>query len=212
MSVHHRTFVTTDDLDSGGGGVLSGTGAPEGQTFDGVASSAMPLGTHYIDTDTTNGALEWVKVVGPDLWKVVVGDTGWRDMAGEDMVGTEFHTNQWILKRVGDLVTFSIGIGSGGSSLAASDVANALNGNAPPDGFGLPYVGNVVAPGAGMPGSGGSSPDRISNGVITLNPSGFTVAPEDPDGTLFSTLQWTTLDPWPADLPGASLTEPFTHP
>lgn len=60
----------------GGGGPLTGTGFPEGNV------SAMP-GTEYIDTAATNGAIKWIKATGTGStgWRVVYGDTGWRDIS-----------------------------------------------------------------------------------------------------------------------------------
>lgn len=57
-----------------GQGVLRGTGSPEG-----VVTAAV--GAEYIDTDETFGAVKWFKASGVDAtgWKVVYGDTGWRE-------------------------------------------------------------------------------------------------------------------------------------
>ena len=55
---------------------LRGTGFPEG-----VVTAAV--GTYYTDTAATNGALRWVKATGTGNtgWKVVYGDTGWRNVS-----------------------------------------------------------------------------------------------------------------------------------
>lgn len=54
---------------------LRGTGFPEGVV-------AAPPGTYYTDTAMTNGALRWAKMTGTGTtgWRVVYGDTGWRDI------------------------------------------------------------------------------------------------------------------------------------
>ena len=51
---------------------MRGTGMPNGVV-------EAPIGTTYIDTDKTNGALKWIKTTGGGNtdWKVVEGDTGW---------------------------------------------------------------------------------------------------------------------------------------
>lgn len=56
-------------------GQIRGTGSPE------TVVTASP-GMKYIDTAATNGAVEWLKVTGVAAtgWKVVYGDTGWRNV------------------------------------------------------------------------------------------------------------------------------------
>ena len=51
---------------------MRGTGMPNGVV-------EAPIGTTYIDTAKTNGALKWIKTTdgGTTGWKVVEGDTGW---------------------------------------------------------------------------------------------------------------------------------------
>ncbi|MDY5786567.1 MAG: hypothetical protein SPK16_10855, partial [Corynebacterium sp.] len=67
---------------SGGGGaatpppdlqVMTGKGSPHGKV-------AAPQGTLYIDTEATNGALQWKNIDGAKQWVCVVGDTGWRNI------------------------------------------------------------------------------------------------------------------------------------
>ena len=59
----------------GGGSELSGVGFPEGVVSAGV-------GTIYTDTAATCGAIRWIKTTasGSTGWRVVWGDTGWRDL------------------------------------------------------------------------------------------------------------------------------------
>lgn len=65
-----------------GGGDLTGVGMPNG------AVTAIP-GVYYTDTAGTNGAWRWLKTSGTGStgWKVVVGDTGWRDTYRWDSAG-----------------------------------------------------------------------------------------------------------------------------
>lgn len=51
---------------------IRGTGMPNGVV-------EAPIGTTYIDTAKTNGALKWIKTTdgGTTGWKVIEGDTGW---------------------------------------------------------------------------------------------------------------------------------------
>ena len=71
----------------GGSGPLTGTGFPEGVI-------AAPVGTEYVDTAATNGAIKWIKATGTGTtgWRVAFGDTGWRNItalfpAGEGITG-----------------------------------------------------------------------------------------------------------------------------
>ena len=71
----------------GGSGPLTGTGFPEGVV-------AAPVGTEYVDTAATNGAIKWIKATGTGTtgWRVAFGDTGWRNItalfpAGEGITG-----------------------------------------------------------------------------------------------------------------------------
>lgn len=51
---------------------IHGTGMPNGVV-------EAPIGTTYVDTNKTNGALKWIKTTngGNTGWKVFTGDTGW---------------------------------------------------------------------------------------------------------------------------------------
>lgn len=62
----------------GGGGPLTGTGSPQG-----VVSA--PVGTEYVDTAATLGAVKWIKASGTGStgWRVLYGDTGWRDVRAD---------------------------------------------------------------------------------------------------------------------------------
>ena len=61
---------------------LFGTGYPEGKV-------AAPVGSTYIDTSATRGAIRWVKASGEGAtgWKVEYGDTGRRVLASWDAEG-----------------------------------------------------------------------------------------------------------------------------
>jgi len=63
------TYATVNDV------YRTGTGFPEGVT-------TAPVGSRYIDTAATNGAIEWIKASGTGStgWKVVYGDTGVRNL------------------------------------------------------------------------------------------------------------------------------------
>ena len=54
---------------------IHGTGMPNGRV-------EAPIGTTYVDTSVTNGALKWIKRSGTGNtgWQVFTGDTGWRTL------------------------------------------------------------------------------------------------------------------------------------
>ena len=61
---------------------IHGTGMPNGKVV-------APVGTTYVDTNVTNGALKWIKRQGTDKqgWEVLTGDTGWRKLRAYSVLG-----------------------------------------------------------------------------------------------------------------------------
>lgn len=80
---------------------VRGTGSPENAV---VAS----VGARYIDTAATNGAVEWIKASGAGNtgWKVVYGDTGWRDVTSLLLNGWTASTRV-TCRRVGEQVQWA---------------------------------------------------------------------------------------------------------
>lgn len=79
---------------------IHGTGMPNGRV-------AAPIGTTYVDTAVTNGALKWIKHSGDGDrgWKVLIGDTGWRTLNSVSRAGNSFIK----IRRVNNLVTYNFG-------------------------------------------------------------------------------------------------------
>ena len=79
---------------------IHGTGMPNGQV-------EAPIGTTYVDTAVTNGALKWIKESGDGNtgWKVLIGDTGWRTLNSVSRAGNSFIK----IRRVNNLVTYQFG-------------------------------------------------------------------------------------------------------
>lgn len=79
---------------------IHGTGMPNGKI-------TAPVGTTYVDTAVTNGALKWIKQSGAGNtgWKVLIGDTGWRTLKSVSRVGNSFIK----IRRVNNLVTYQFG-------------------------------------------------------------------------------------------------------
>lgn len=79
---------------------IHGTGFPNGKV-------TAPVGTTYVDTDVTNGALKWIKMKGNDNrgWEVLIGDTGWRTLNISSKLGASYLK----VKRQNNTVTYQFG-------------------------------------------------------------------------------------------------------
>lgn len=79
---------------------IHGTGMPNGKV-------TAPVGTTYVDTAVTNGALKWIKRRGNDSqgWEVLTGDTGWRNLPIVSKLGNSFLK----VRRRNDVVTYQFG-------------------------------------------------------------------------------------------------------
>ena len=79
---------------------IHGTGMPNGK----VTAS---VGTTYVDTAVTSGALKWIKRRGTDNqgWEVLIGDTGWRTLNIKSKLGNSYLK----IRRKNDVVTYQFG-------------------------------------------------------------------------------------------------------
>lgn len=79
---------------------IHGTGMPNGKV-------TAPVGTTYVDTAVTNGALKWIKRKGNDAqgWEVLTGDTGWRTLNIVSKLGASYLK----VRRKNDTVTYQFG-------------------------------------------------------------------------------------------------------
>ena len=79
---------------------IHGTGMPNGKV-------TAPVGTTYVDTVSTNGALKWIKRRGTDNqgWEVLTGDTGWRTLNIQSKLGSSFLK----VRRKNDTVMYQFG-------------------------------------------------------------------------------------------------------
>lgn len=79
---------------------IHGQGMPNGKVV-------APVGTTYVDTAVTNGALKWIKRsgAGNQGWEVLTGDTGWRTLNIKSKLGNSFLK----VRRKNDLVTYQFG-------------------------------------------------------------------------------------------------------
>ena len=79
---------------------IHGTGMPNGKV-------TAPVGTTYVDTAVTNGALKWIKMKGNDNrgWEVLIGDTGWRTLSIASKLGGSYLK----VRRQNNTVTYQFG-------------------------------------------------------------------------------------------------------
>lgn len=112
LSIEGNTLILSD----GGGNVtlptatgsnnqvnqyeIHGTGFPNGKV-------TAPVGTTYVDTAVTNGALKWIKRTGDNNqgWEVLTGDTGWRNLTIGSKLGGSFLK----VRRKNDTVIYQFG-------------------------------------------------------------------------------------------------------
>lgn len=79
---------------------IHGTGMPNGKV-------TAPVGTTYVDTAVTNGALKWIKRsgAGNQGWEVLTGDTGWRTLNIRSKLGSSYLK----VRRKNDTVMYQFG-------------------------------------------------------------------------------------------------------
>lgn len=79
---------------------IHGTGMPNGKV-------TAPVGTTYVDTAATNGALKWIKRTGNNNqgWEVLTGDTGWRTLTIASKLGASYLK----VRRKNDTVMYQFG-------------------------------------------------------------------------------------------------------
>lgn len=79
---------------------IHGTGMPNGKVV-------APVGTTYVDTNATTGALKWIKRKGNDNqgWEVLTGDTGWRTLNIVSKLGASYLK----VRRKNDTVMYQFG-------------------------------------------------------------------------------------------------------
>ena len=79
---------------------IHGQGMPNGKV-------SAPVGTTYVDTAVTSGALKWIKRQGSGNqgWEVLTGDTGWRALNIKSKLGNSYLK----VRRKNDVVTYQFG-------------------------------------------------------------------------------------------------------
>lgn len=186
---------------------IHGTGMPNGKV-------TAPVGTTYVDTAATNGALKWIKRMGADNrgWEVLTGDTGWRTLNIVSKLGASYlkvrRKNDTVMYQFGGLSWGWFGIvrrGGPGYSIQPSDRERnvfILGLNQVPQGFrsefsliggihndkGVPYGTWYL----GGPGDGNMIRFQFTDPVPT---------DRDIGDIRVSSIMYLTNDPWPTSLP-----------
>ncbi|WP_082920685.1 hypothetical protein [Rhodococcus sp. YH3-3] len=161
-----------------GSEVISGTGFPNG-----VVSA--PVGSTYIDTNATNGAIEWKKAtgIGNTGWVVSVGDISTTIPASDLLNGWDYESAIFGMRlaRTGNIVTLIIpSIGLRGTS-ATANIFYAL-----PAGYRINTTGNY-----GMVG-------YIAAGGVIAVTRDFNNLSCSARTNISGILSWRTSEPWPA--------------
>lgn len=78
---------------------IHGTGMPNGKI-------TAPVGTTYVDTAVTNGALKWIKRKGDNNqgWEVLTGDTGWKRLS----ISSGYNQSTLRVRRINNIVTYKL--------------------------------------------------------------------------------------------------------
>lgn len=186
---------------------IHGTGMPNGKV-------TAPVGTTYVDTNATNGALKWIKRTGSDNrgWEVLTGDTGWRTLNIVSKLGASYlkvrRKNDTVMYQFGGLSWGWFGIvrrGGPGYSIQPSDRERnvfILGLHQVPQGFrsefsliggihndkGTPYGTWYL----GGPGDGNMLRFQFTDPVPT---------DRDIGDIRVSSIMYLTNDPWPTTLP-----------
>nr|DAM89687.1 MAG TPA: collagen triple helix repeat protein [Caudoviricetes sp.] len=78
---------------------IHGDGMPNGKVV-------APVGTTYVDTAVTNGALKWIKRKWDNNqgWEVLTGDTGWKRLS----ISSGYNQSTLRVRRINNIVTYKL--------------------------------------------------------------------------------------------------------
>ena len=186
---------------------IHGQGMPNGKV-------SAPVGTTYVDTVATNGALKWIKRSGTDSqgWEVLTGDTGWRTLTIVSKLGNSYlkvrRKNDTVMYQFGGLSWGWFGIvrrGGPGYQLQGSDRERncyILGLNGVPQGFrsefsliGGIYNDHGVPYGTWYLGGAGDS------NMLRFQFTDPVPTDRDIGDIRVSSISYLTSEPWPDTLP-----------
>lgn len=161
-----------------------GTGSPQG-----VVTAVV--GSTYVDTAATTGAIRWIKATGTGNtgWVVEYGDTGRRVLATGDITAATnvtATTSGFWLRRIGNTVTATLALTAGATIPSDTAWCNVAAGFRPTatlwgtSGYGLAAAWTLAAAG------------------------NFVVYTSVAAGAFRVSLSYLTTDAWPASLPGSA--------
>lgn len=172
---------------------LSGTGFPNG-----VISA--PVGSKYIDTAVTNGAVEWIKVSGTGNtgWVVSVGNTGWRNISSLliNGWGEFFSGGSLYVCRDAGAVYFKV------DGIKSATMTNAqfllMPGGFRPTGSNSRFELHTL----------GAQPSSMYRGYVDTSGNAVVSSASTSFGDLFGEFSFLTTTAWPSTLPGTQSTPP----
>ena len=178
----------TAGLEFGASGprVMSGSGSPEGVV-------TAPIGSVWIDTSATTGAVQWIKASGTGNtgWQVQYGDTGYRNIAAAATPHANTTLTLLRVRRVGRDVTLFY------TQATSSNVSDVLLYDALPVGFrpaqqiqGIRNRGGIL-----------SAADQVVWDIRSGGQVYYSVAG---GSTFYGEVSWFTPDAWPSSLPGSA--------
>ncbi|MBT0951446.1 collagen-like protein [Streptococcus infantis] len=186
---------------------IHGTGMPNGRV-------SAPVGTTYVDTVATNGALKWIKRsgTGSQGWEVLTGDTGWRTLNIQSKLGASFlkirRKNDTVMYQFGGLSWGWFGVvrrGGPGYVLQPSDRERncyIIGQNAVPQGFRTEFslIGEIYSDKGKRYGTwylgGNSDSNHLRFQFDDPVPTNADIG-----DIRVSAISYLTSDPWPTSLP-----------
>ena len=219
LSIEGNTLILSD----GGGNVtlptstspnnqanqyeIYGTGFPNGKV-------SAPVGTTYVDTNVTNGALKWIKRSGTDSqgWEVLTGDTGWRTLPIVSKLGNSYlkvrRKNDTVMYQFGGLSWGWFGIvrrGGAGYQVQPSDRERncyILGLNAVPQGFRSEFslIGGIYND-KGVPYGTWYLGGMGDSNMLRFQFSDPVPTDRDIGDIRVSSISYLTSEPWPTRLP-----------
>ena len=219
LSIEGNTLILSD----GGGNVtlptstgqnnqanqyeIHGQGMPNGKI-------TAPVGTTYVDTVATNGALKWIKRSGTDNqgWEVLTGDTGWRTLPIVSKLGNSYlkvrRKNDTVMYQFGGLSWGWFGIvrrGGAGYQVQPSDRERncyILGLNAVPQGFRSEFslIGGIYND-KGVPYGTWYLGGMGDSNMLRFQFSDPVPTDRDIGDIRVSSISYLTSEPWPTRLP-----------
>ena len=186
---------------------IHGQGMPNGKI-------TAPVGTTYVDTVATNGALKWIKRSGTDNqgWEVLTGDTGWRTLPIVSKLGNSYlkvrRKNDTVMYQFGGLSWGWFGIvrrGGAGYQVQPSDRERncyILGLNAIPQGFRSEFslIGGIYND-KGVPYGTWYLGGMGDSNMLRFQFSDPVPTDRDIGDIRVSSISYLTSEPWPTRLP-----------